>query len=444
MAPSGHIAIIGAGVSGLTVAYELSKQGYEVSVFEEQQQVGGLARSTMLDGHPVDRYYHFICSGDDHLKGLIDELGLADKLHWRVGLTSYYVDGKLYPFTTPLDILLFSPISIVSRIRFGLHGARARRFTHWESLEDITAEDWLVDGMGRQAYETIWLPLLQMKFGQDAGDVSAPWMWHRIHRVITSRKSILRPEQLGYMADGSTTLLSGLVEALRHMGASLHLAQPVRELVAGADGVRRVVTDQADIPVDAVVSTVPLPVLRDILPRSAADYRAELARTRFLGVICLLARLHEPLTSSFWVNANDARAPFSGFIEYANLNPCPGLAGDALLYVPLYMPTDDPRFGLSDSEFAQGIIEGLTALFPQFDASGVHRTMVTRDAHAQAFCPPGFRHRIPSMQSPLPGLFLTDSTQLYPADRNISGMIGLARQAAHRCAACLDPSPSGR
>lgn len=437
MNPSRHVAVIGAGVAGLTAAYRLSQAGCAVSLYEQLDQIGGLARSIHCGTAPLERYYHFICGGDEDLKRLVEELDLGPRLHWLPAHTSYYVSGALYPFTTPWDILRFSPLSVPSRLRFGLHSAHARRFTDWGRIEHRTAEEWLVSGMGREAYETVWLPLLRMKFGAEAGRVSAPWIWHRIHRVATSRKSLLRPEELGYLEGGSRTLFTRLVERIEDAGGAVHLSQPVRSLWAEGGRLKGVVTDEGEVEADAVISTVPLPILALLLPPEAEAYRRSLEEVQFLGVVCLLLRLERHLTGSFWVNVNDPRAPFNGVVEYSNLNPWRETGGSEVAYIPLYMRTEDPRFLKRDSELAEEMMAGLEALFPPFDRSQVIQWLVTRDSYAQALCPPRFGERVPALASPLPGLYLTDSTQLYPADRHLSGMIGLAGEAVRQCVAGL-------
>jgi len=433
-----HVAIVGAGPAGLTAAYELSQAGCKVSVFEQRDQIGGLARSILIDGHPVDRYYHFICAADRYLTEMVERLGIASSLRWAPGPTSYFAAGRLHPFTTPFDILGFSPISLLSRVRFGLQGMRARRFTQWEQIEHMTAEEWLVKSMGREAYEMIWLPLLQMKFGAEADRVSAPWIWHRIHRVITSRRSIFRPDQLGYLDGGTGTLLQALAGRIQDAGGEIHVGTPVRQITEKDGRATGVATDGGELAVDAVISTVPLPALTDLLPHTAADYAHTLSEIPFLGVVCLLIRLSHKVTSEFWVNVNDPRAPLSGFIEHTNLNPCPELNGEALVYIPLYMPVDDPRFILDERELVASLLTGLRTLFPSFDPESVIDCTVTRDSHAQALCATHFGKRVPSIAAPVPGLFITDSTQLYPADRNISGMIDLAQQAARQVLAFVD------
>jgi protoporphyrinogen oxidase len=429
MASQEPIAVIGGGVSGLAAAYELVKAGRRPVVFEQREQLGGLARSTTLGGGRIECYYHFICGADHTLRELASELGIRQRMHERPAHTSYYVDGRLYPFTSPLDILRFSPISFPSRLRFGLHSALARRLNDWAGLEQITAEQWLIKGAGREAYEVIWQPLLRMKFGDALGEVSAAWMWHRIWRLTQSRKSLLRPEDLGYFEGGTETLLNALRQRITAGGGEVLTSSPVRGVLARDGHICGVQTDQGSLPASAVISTVPLPALLPLLPECASEYAQELGKIRFLGVVCLLAQVPQHLTESFWVNVNDARAPFNGIVEYTNLNPW-AEGGSPALYIPLYLSSDDPRFVMSDADLAASLLGGVKALFGGFEPKQVGQWKVTRDAYAQALCPPGFSRQMPAAKSPLPGLYVTDSTQLYPSDRSISGTIALAQRAA--------------
>lgn len=436
MALQAPIVVIGGGVSGLTAAYELVKAGRRALVLEQREELGGLARSTTLGGGRIERYYHFICGADHTLRELAQELGIRQRIQERAAGTSYYVHGRLYPFTSPLDILRFSPISLFSRLRFGVHSALARRLTDWSRLEQMTAEKWLLHGAGPEAYEVIWRPLLHMKFGDALGQVSAAWMWHRIWRLTQSRRNLLRPEELGYFQGGTETLLTALLKRIYQGGGEVRLGTAARGLLTRNGRVCGVQTDKGDLQAAAVISTVALPTLLPLLPECASDYAQELADIRYLGVVCLLARMSRPLTESFWVNVNDARAPFNGMVEYTNLNPWPE-GGSSLLYIPLYLAHDDPRYTMSDTELAASLLGGVQALFGEFDPRDVLDWIVTRDAYAQAICPPGFSRRMPAIASPLSGLYVTDSTQLYPADRSISGTIGLAQRAAALASAGL-------
>ncbi len=436
------VVIIGGGVSGLTAAWELTRRGHEVMLLERRDVLGGLARSTRLNGKFMEVYYHFICGGDRHLIELVDELGLADKLHWQPGLTSYFVGDRLYPFSTAGDLLRFSPISMLSRIRLGLHGLRCRRMTDWQQIEHLTAEDWLVASVGSEAYEVVWKPLLEVKFGRYYQRISAPWIWHRLHRFSRSRRSALRPERFGYLQGGSHTLLMALSDEIAAQGGVIRTGLEATSLAFAGEQIAGVRTTEGYLEADAVVAAVPLPELVTMLPTDS-PYRHELAAIDFSNVGCVRLALRRCLTDSFWVNINSPRVPFNGLVEYSNLNPWRDYGGSEILYVPFYLHPDDQRWQWSEAHFIEATIAGLNVVEPEFDESWVVEATVSRDWYAQAICPPHFSKQIPTLHAPVRGLFVLDSTQLYPADRNLSGMIGLARSLA-RMMGEDDGAPSPR
>ena len=52
--PPGKVVVIGAGPAGLTAAYELSRRGVPVTLFEGDRQVGGLAQTVQYRGFRFD------------------------------------------------------------------------------------------------------------------------------------------------------------------------------------------------------------------------------------------------------------------------------------------------------------------------------------------------------------------------------------------------------
>src|SRR4029077_8017032 len=101
-----------------------------------------------------------------------------------------------------------------------------------------------------------------------------------------------------------------------------------------------------------------------------------------------------------------------------------------ILYVPYYLPTSHPRFGWTDARIVDECLSALRLVNPRFDGSWVIDSMVSRDRHAQVVCPVGFGERAPSHETPIDGLYLIESSQLFPSDRTISGTIDLARAVA--------------
>jgi len=425
-----NIAIIGGGVSGLSAAYFLSKKGHRATVFERDERVGGLAASFDFGGHLIEKYYHFICAGDHDLIELCEELDLRRKLCWRDSRMSFFYDGRLYPFGTPLNLLFFKPVTPLGRIRFGLHVIRAKAIKSWRSLESETAEAWLTRHIGKQAFDVIWKPLLKIKFGEYADEVAASWMWHRIHRVATSRKRFMQREQLGYLASGTRSLMDELRERIERSGGEVRTSSGVTSILVSDGAANGIRCGEKKIEFDAVISTVALPLVCRMLPDECADYRSKLAEIKYIGVVCMILKLSHPLTDSFWVNINDPRIAFNGIIEYTNLNPRPDLQGSKIAYIPFYLKTTNERYARTDKDFLEEYYSALRLVSPAFNPSEIEDWRVFRDPYAQAICPVNFSQQVPEQKTPIDRFYLIDSTQLYPSDRTISGMIGLARKLA--------------
>jgi protoporphyrinogen oxidase len=430
--PLKQICVIGAGLAGLSAAYDLGRAGHRVTVLEASHEIGGLASSLRIGDQPVEHFYHFICQGDDDLLELVEELGIQDRLHWQQTRTSFFYNGRLYRFGSPFDLLRFTPVPVVQRIRFGLNVIVSRYAKEWRKLDGVPAKAWLIRQVGEQAYTVIWDPLLRVKFGEHHDQVSAAWIWHRIHRVANSRRRLWEHEQFGYLELGSETVIDALAQRLRRM-PNVDLRTRVRVEHAQTEngqvtGLR--LADGAVIACDSVISTVALPVLLKIAPDLPDDYRRRLGEIDYLGVVCGLLRLRRPITDSFWVNVNDPHIPFNGFIEYSNLNRHLHLGSSAITYVPYYLRTSAPRYSFSDEQLLDEFVDGLRRVNPAFERSWVEECHISRATYAQAICTVGFADRVPGHRTPLAGLYITDSAQFYPADRTISSAIQMGRRVA--------------
>jgi protoporphyrinogen oxidase len=429
--------VIGGGPAGLKAAHVLAKAGAQVTLLEGSPVLGGLASSFDVQGVRIERYYHFVCKGDDHLVDTLAELGLSERLRWRDSRMAYFVDGRLYPFLTPLELLRFAPLRPADRVRAGAAVKLAQRMRE-EDLAGERAIPWLKRLFGERAYGVIWEPLMRFKFAEHAPDISAAWIWARMVRLSRSRTSPWR-EELGYIEGGSKVVLEGLGRDLEARGARVVLRAGVERIrIEGgrATGVR---VDGETIPADAVISTATTSRFRQMTPDLDGPYVEALKRIPTIGIFCLFLRLARPVTPFFWVNTNDPRVPFAGMIEYTNLNPLPELGGDRILYVPQYLSADDPRYTQTDEEVLRTYTDALALIHPAFDRSWVRFSAVFRDRFAQPICLTDYRATTPSVQTPIPNLFLTDSCQLHPHDRTISGSFGLGLLAARRALALLGP-----
>jgi protoporphyrinogen oxidase len=428
--------VIGGGPAGLKAAHVLAKGGLEVTLLEHSRFLGGLAGSFDVQGVRIERYYHFICKGDDDLVSTLDEMGLLSKLHWRSSRMAYFVDGRLYPFLTPLELLRFRPLSLLDRLRAGLAVKLAQRMKE-EDLARERAIPWLKEMFGEPAYHVIWEPLMRFKFAEHAGSISAAWIWARMVRLSRSRTSPWR-EELGYVEGGSSTVLEALGRDLERRGHRLRLGAPVEQIAIRDGRVTGVRVGGETLPAEVVISTTTTSRFRKLTEGALAGPFVEaLEKIPTIGIFCLFLRLKRAVTPFFWVNTHDRRVPFAGMIEYTNLNPVPELDGDHVLYVPQYLSAEDPRYAQSDEEVLRAYTDGIALIHPAFDRRWIRFSAVFRDRYAQPICLTDYRETTPPFATPVRGLYLTDSCQLHPHDRSISGSFGLGRRAAELALAHL-------
>ena len=426
-----RVIIIGAGITGLTAAVRLISKGCSVTVVDSSSSVGGLAGSIMIDGTPVDRYYHFICREDNDLVKFINELGLKDKLFWREAGTSSFIRGKIYPFNTPQDLLKFDPAPVLQRIRFGMHVAISQFRKNWLSLDRIAAKPWLIGKIGRQAYDAIWDPLLRIKFGEFHDQISAAWIWHRIHRVSRSRSRFFGMNSYGFLEKGCHTLMESMLEKLYQFeNFSLVLDSKVSRIRVENNNVRGIeIADKDLMEADCIISTCSIPKFLKFTD-SLGNYGASLASIDYLNVVCILFEIDRPFSNNFWLNVNDPRIPFNGIVETTNLNPRLDLKGGRLVYIPYYLSRNNPRWSMSDSHLLDESLAMLKLIRPGFSEKWIRNRYVFRDLNAQAVCKIGFSKKIPDVRTPVNGLFITDSAQYYPEDRTMSASVRLGTKVA--------------
>jgi protoporphyrinogen oxidase len=421
------VAVIGAGAMGLAAAYHLVKAGHSVDVFEADKVAGGMAAHFDLGGLSIERFYHFVCKADQPTFDLLREIGLEGAMRWRPTYMGYFYNGKLYPWGDPISLLTFPHLDLISKIRYGLMAFLSTKRTDWSKLDTITAEKWLKDWCGQRGWDVLWDKLFTLKFFEYSGRVSAAWMWTRLKRVGTSRRSIFQ-EEMGYIEGGSETLVKRLVERIETMGGNIHLACPASEVrvengaVAGvtANGVRHDFTH--------VISTMPLPLVPKLIPDLSPATKEAYARLENIGVVCVVHKLKRLVTRNFWVNTNDPAIEIPGIVEFSNLRPVNG----HVVYVPYYMPITHPKFAKSDADLIAESFSYLQRINPALQDSDRITSAVGRLKYAQPICPPGFLKTLPPMESEIRGLQIADTSSYYPEDRGISEGVRVAREMAAR------------
>lgn len=425
-----RIAVLGAGPMGLAVAYQLSLDGYQPVVFEADDRVGGMTACFDFEGLSIERYYHFHCISDHAFLQVLSELGLSDRMHWVETKMGYWYQGRLQPWGNPLALLRFQGLGPVAKFRYGLHAFLSTKRKDWRPLDKLEATAWIKRWVGKEAYEVLWRRLFDYKFYDYAEKLSAAWIWSRIRRIGRSRYDLFR-EKLGYLEGGSDTLLNALKAAIEERGGDIRLKSPASRVVIESGEVKGVEIDGNLEVFDKVISTVPLPYVPRLMPDLPDDLLQAIRAIDNIAVVCVIAKLRKSVTENFWLNTNDPEMDIPGLVEYSNLRPL----DQHIVYVPFYMPAEHPKFSEPDSVFLGKVQRYLCRINPDLRAEDFIAMRASRYRYAQPVCGPGFLDRLPSVQLPVKGLWVADTSYYYPEDRGISESIDFGRRMARMAVA---------
>ena len=307
-----HVGIVGGGITGLTTAYYLLKAGHRATVFEASPSVGGLASSVRVQGVWIDKFYHCILPMDTALLSLVEELGMGGDVYWRETEMGFMYRERVYSLTTPSDLLRFSPLSVIDRLRLGLTGLYARRLRSWEALERVTAKDWLTRLCGERAFNTIWKPLLVFKFGDRYAEAPATYLWGRVRRQATTRRGRSTRETLAYVRGGFKAIFERLAGEVERLGGVIHTNTKVDRIVTEAGRVQGIRVKGELQPFDKVVST----------PRSRSPSSSSILTCSVTGFVTMAWPIGAPCVCCS--RSGDRSAGISG-CRWSN-RACPSLA----------------------------------------------------------------------------------------------------------------------
>src|SRR6185295_5286538 len=314
-----RIAIVGADGAGMTAALRLAKAGHEVEIFEASDHVGGLAAGFPVAGTTLEHYYHHLFTSDVRIRGLVDELGLRDSLHWLTSQMGFTYQGKLYPFGTPQQLLQFKPLPFWERIWFGVQALYLGKVNDWKKYESITAHDWMKKYSSPNIWKIVWEPLLKGKFGRYFDQVAMAWLWARIHTRASSRKG--SKEKLGYFKGGFEVFHQALANAVRKAGVKIHLNRPIQKILAKDGKFTGLEVGGQQQNYDRLVFAAATPVFLKTCPGLPSDYVKRLTQLEFLGAQCLILVMKRKFSDMYWINIADPDIPILALIEHTNFAP---------------------------------------------------------------------------------------------------------------------------
>jgi protoporphyrinogen oxidase len=402
-----RICIIGGGLTGLVAAHALAGE-HEVELFEKLPYLGGCLSSYDVNGYWIERYYHHCFSGDNHLFTLLRELGLFESLEWRTGTTGYYSGGIIYPLNTPWEILRYPDLSVIDKAKLGYLTLTAKH-ADITAMDDVPAERYILDHLGRDIYASFFEPLLKSKFGDRRKEVSAAWLFSRI--AIRSDRGV-SGEHLGYLKGGFHQIIDALEKTIEKNRGIIHTHCPVSS-ISREDRGWHVNGTLFDI----VISTIPPQELQKI-------GGPVIPNVPYQGAACITLAIDRDVTRGiYWLNMKDS-APYGAVVSHTNFIPVDRY-GEHLIYLASYFS------GTVPAHIDKILIDDFCTRF-SVAPKEIRWHRIAVDPWAGPVYTTGYKSLIPAYENQ--GLFMAGmfSKTNYP-ERSMEGSI----RAGIEVAACL-------
>ncbi|HET8625426.1 MAG TPA: FAD-dependent oxidoreductase [Gemmatimonadales bacterium] len=402
------VAVIGGGISGLASAVRIAGLGHRVTLFEASETLGGLGATFPVADTHLERFYHCILPSDRALLAHIEELGLSNQLVWRRSRMGFTYRGRAYSLNTAADLLRFTPLTLVERLRLGLMGIRTRFAGCDERLDLVTAESWLRSMTGDRAFDVLWKPLLSAKIGDQYPALPALWLSSRMHREKNAG-----PERKGFLTGGYRSLIAAFEHRIMSRGGRVRLGTRV-DRVEQVDGGMDVVLTAGDREgYDYVVVTSPLSAFQALTRTLSIPESIRTLELDYQGVLSAVFLTDRPLTEFYWMPFVESGTTAQGIIAMSNLVPLERVHGLHVNYLVNYTHRDSPLFQRDEADLLAAYRADIAKMFPNA-ADSIRDQYLFRAPFVEPIWTLNYR-RLKPPASIIPGrLYLACTAQHYP------------------------------
>lgn len=426
-----NIAVIGAGFTGLAAAYELGKHGHNVTVFEKETKVGGLAVGF---GKPnwkwlLEVSYHHFFTNDHAIIALAKELGMEKDLMILRPVTATLCqpsekrqkksltgpEYSQYQLDSPMNLLTFPLLSPLAKFRTATLLGFCKLNPYWQPLEKITAKDLFIYVGGKEAWTVLWEPLMVGKFGTYADRIPASWLWARIHK---------RTPHLGYFRGGFQAFAETLAQAVKKQGGKIELAASIPSITRVRGGDKFIINTTV---FDRVLLTTPSHIATKLLsfPKS---YEKKLRSIPHLWAQLLILETGQPiLDKTYWLNINDRSFPFLALVQHTNMIDKKWYGGHHIAYAGNYLPEGHPYLSMTKKQLLKKFLPYLKR---------IHSSFVIRNCElftvpfAQPVHSLNYSKKAPGITTPINHCFIANLDSIYPWDRGTNYAVELGQKAA--------------
>lgn len=327
------VAVVGAGLTGLSAAFHLRQAGADYRLFERSDRAGGHAITTEDSGYRFDRTGHLLHLRDPSIRSLVLEWleGHVLAIERRSRIWSHGTYTR-YPFQANTFGL---PPDVAYECVQGFIDAHF----HPSPDEPKNFEEFCLQTFGSGISRHFMIPYNTRLWGVPPREITAAWCARfvprpRVEDVIAGAVGVVDRE-LGYNASFLYPRqgIGALPDALARLEPHLELGRAPVAIRAGA---HELIFANRTLRYETLISSAPLTTLVDLIEDAPAAVRAARDTLRCTHLYYLDVALNGPCEKDLhWVYVPEAKYPFYRVGCYSNFSPEMAPIGKANLYVEL-------------------------------------------------------------------------------------------------------------
>lgn len=415
------IAILGGGITGLTAAYCLAKKNHQVTLFEKEKVLGGLAAGFKSNDWNwyLERAYHHLFANDYDILNFAKEIEF-NKIFFKSPTTSslFWVSDlgfQILSLDTPLDLLKFPYLNIIDKFRAGIVIAFLKLFPFLSIYEKQTSKEFLRKTMGKNVWNILWQQLFRGKYGDYAEIILASFIWARIKK---------RTKALGYIEGGFQTFINFIEEQLKSLKVEMLKGYGVGKIKKQGD--KFIINNTL---YNVVISTLPTPILikvsQQILPK---NYLQKLSKIEYLHALTLILETDKPILNKiYWLNISTSKIPIMGIVQHTNFIDKKNYGNKHISYLGWYLKREDKLMKMKKEELIKFVEPHLRIFNSKFL---IFNSFLFKAPFAQPIFDKEFVKNKPDFITPTKNFFVANLDMTYPYDRGTNYAVKLGKEIA--------------
>jgi len=374
-----RIVILGAGVCGLAAAYRLLEQDstLDITLLEAEDRPGGLARSLTVGDQVTDLGPHRIFTELPDVQEFLDDL-VGDQLETVQRASKMWLRGGWIEYPPkPLEIMAHLGVPKLASAGTSYLMEKAGALFSQESGKRESFATLMTSAFGPELYKMLVEP-----YARKVWKISPSKIHADIARVRVSAggldqmvKKLFVPEKKGqitavkkffYLAGGVESLVKKLAKGVQDRGGKIRLVRSVVDLEP-CGSTRWEVTARTQegstecFKADAVISTIPLGGLLDMLLPRSPDAEVERRRDelRFISNFLVCVVVDRPrITESQWLYFPEKDTVFNRAYEPKNFHESMGGSRQGMIVFEITCHPGDELSRRTDRELVSATLRG--------------------------------------------------------------------------------------